>query len=136
MQEVVPHATKFDEISGKKDWYEAKDDAGELVGYIVPSESHGFDGAIKIIIGVSPEGKVIDYSVLAQKETPGLGDPIAGEKFRSQFRGKGVELLEVVKNDDKTDKINALTGATISSKAVTKAVVEGLEAAKAQFDIK
>ena len=68
----------------------------------------------------------MDYKILQANETPGLGDKAKDDKFRKQFEGKPAQQLEVVKVP--TDKnIQALTGATITSKAVTKGIKEAVE---------
>ena len=75
-----------------------------------------------MLVAVNKDGKVIDYSILEHNETPGLGDNASKPAFRSQFRDKTSEQLVVVKDKAKVDNIQAMTGATISSRAVTKAV--------------
>ena len=128
MQELVPHAQSFQPISGKEDWYAALKD-GKLVAYIVPVEGKGYGGAIKIVAAVTPEGKAIDYKILAHNETPGLGDKAGADNFRKQFAGKAAADLVVVKTP--TDKnIQALTGATITSRAVTASLQKALEEVK------
>jgi electron transport complex protein RnfG len=71
----------------------------------------------------------VAINVLTTKETPGLGDKIKEDKFRNQYKGKGVENLEIVKTPTE-EKIQAITGATISSKAVTDGVREAIEELK------
>ncbi|HMM22811.1 MAG TPA: RnfABCDGE type electron transport complex subunit G [Selenomonadales bacterium] len=125
MKELVADAQSFKAIEGKTDWYTAEKD-GKIVAYVVPAESKGYGGAIKMLTAVTPEGKIIDYKILAHNETPGLGDKASEPKFSKQFAGKKAEDLEVVKVP--TDKnIQALTGATITSRAVTKGIREAVE---------
>jgi len=129
MRELVTDAQSFEPIKGKADWYVAMKD-GKIAAYVVPAESKGYGGAIKMLTAVSPEGKAMDYKILSHNETPGLGDKAAGTKFRKQFFGKSAEALDVVKVP--TDKnIQALTGATITSRAVTKGIKEAVEEVKA-----
>ncbi len=125
MKELVPDAQSFKPIEGKTDWYSAmKDD--KVLAYVVPAESKGYGGAIKMVTAITVEGKVMDYKILVHNETPGLGDKASDDKFRKQFSGKAAEVLEVVKVP--TDKnIQALTGATITSRAVTKGIKEAVE---------
>ena len=80
-----------------------------------------------MLVAVSPDGKVIDYNILSANETPGLGDNAAKEPFKSQFKDKTAEALTVVKDPSNKENIQAMTGATISSKAVTKGVKEAVE---------
>lgn len=125
MKELVPDAQSFQPVQGKTDWYAATKD-GKVIAYVVPAESKGYGGAIKMVAAVSPDGKALDYQILSHNETPGLGDKATESKFRKQFAGKTAEALEVVKTP--TDKnIQALTGATITSRAVTKGIREVVE---------
>jgi len=124
MQDLID-ADSFKAVEGKVDWYAAIKD-GKIIAYVVPAESKGYGGTIKMVAAVSPDGKAIDYKILSHNETPGLGDKAGGDKFRKQFAGKNANALEVVKTP--TDKnIQALTGATITSRAVTKGIKEAVE---------
>jgi electron transport complex protein RnfG len=120
MKELVPDAASFVEIEGKHEWFKAEKD-GKAIAYLVLTHQKGFDGHIKLFVAVTPEKKVIGYKVLSHKETPGLGDVAFKPKFASQFTGKGLENMELVKIQEE-GKITAITGATITSRAVTTAV--------------
>lgn len=125
MKELVADAQEFKPIAGKTEWYAAMKD-GQVIAYVVPAESKGYGGAIKMLTAVSPEGKTMDFKILSHNETPGLGDKAGDDKFRKQFAGKDAVAMEVVKVP--TDKnIQALTGATITSRAVTKGIREAVE---------
>ncbi|MBP2625962.1 MAG: electron transport complex, RnfABCDGE type, subunit [Firmicutes bacterium] len=124
-KELVADAQDFKAVEGKKGWYAALKD-GKVIAYVVPTESKGYGGAINMLAAVSAEGKVIDYAILKYNETPGLGDKAEKPEFRKRFAGKTAENLEVVKvPSDKN--IQALTGATITSRAVTKGIKEAVE---------
>jgi len=120
MKDLVPDAASFIEIDGKHEWFKAEKD-GKVIAYLVLTHQKGFDGHIKLFVAATPEKKIIGYKVLSHKETPGLGDVAFKPKFASQFTGKGVESLELVKIQEE-GKITAITGATITSRAVTTAV--------------
>ncbi len=120
MKELVPDATAFTPIEGKDEWYKAEKD-GELKAYVLLASEKGFDGHVKLFVGVTPEQKVIGYKVLSHRETPGLGDQAFKPKFADQFKGKGYQQLELVKIQEE-GKITAITGATITSRAVTNGV--------------
>jgi electron transport complex protein RnfG len=126
LQEMAADADAIVEIEGKTDWYEAMKD-GEVVAYIVPAESKGYAGAIEMLVAVSPDLKVLKYSILESKETPGLGDKAKEPLFADQFIGKDAEHLEVTKDPNKKDLIQAISGSTITSRAVTKGIKEALE---------
>lgn len=125
MKELVQDAESFKPVDGKAEWFAAVK-GGKTIAYVVPAESKGYGGAIKMLAAVGGDGKVIDYKILSHLETPGLGDKATEPKFRKQFNGKSAQDLEVVKVP--TDKnIQALTGATITSRAVTKGIREVAE---------
>lgn len=123
---VLPQAMEFKEFKRKKGFFKGFDYEGKLVGYVITCLAEGYSGGFWVMAGVDKEFKIVDINVLSNKETPGLGSKIGEDKFRNQYKNKGVENLEVMKTPT-ADKIQAITGATISSKAVTEAVKKGLE---------
>jgi electron transport complex protein RnfG len=102
-------------------------------GYIVLSYGKGYSSFIKLLVAVDAEMKVTGIDVLGHAETPGLGDQIETALFKGQFKGKGIDNLVVVKGETQTD-IQAISGATISSRAVTKGVKEALEILKKEME--
>lgn len=132
MKELVPTATAFVPIEGKEEWFKAEKD-GQIIAYLALTHSKGFDGHIKMFVAASPDKKVIGYKVLSHKETPGLGDQAFKPKFAGQFTGKGVESMDVVKIQQE-GKILAITGATITSRAVTLGVKNVLTELGAYLD--
>lgn len=107
------------------DYYIAKQ-GGERVGYIFITSAKGYGGAVSVMTAVNNDGTVKSVAILdASNETPGLGQNVTKEAFYSQFDGKK-NGVKVVKNGaiSENNEINAVTGATISSTAVTKAVNE------------
>jgi len=86
----------------------------------------GYSGNIEIMVGVTPERRVSGIAILSHAETPGLGAKIIEPQFRDQFKGKGLDNADwrVKKDGGQFDQI---TGATISPRAVVKAVKQGLE---------
>ena len=127
MKGLVKDAETFKEVTGKNQWF-AAEKGGKVIAYVVPGESKGYGGPIKILVAVTTDGKVIDYNILSSNETPGLGDNAGKEPFRGQFKEKKAENLTVVKDPSNKEDIQAMTGATISSKAVTNAVKEAVQA--------
>ena len=121
-------ADSFADIPGEEGCFAARKD-GRTVAYIIPAESKGYGGKIKLLVAVDTEGKVLDFNILEHNETPGLGDNAQKPDFRKQFAGKGPELLEVTKDPNNKENIQAMTGATISSRAVAKGVKEAAEKA-------
>lgn len=129
MKELVKDADSFKAIEGKEGWY-AGVKGDKVLAYVVPANGKGYAGNIEMLAAVTPEGKTIDFKVLKHAETPGLGDKMVEPKFRKQFNNKVAGDLEVVKVPTEKN-IQALTGATITSRAVTKGVKEAVEAVTA-----
>jgi electron transport complex protein RnfG len=121
MQSLVKDADTFTKVGSKESLYIAKKQ-GETIAFVIPIETKGYGGSIKMLVAVMPDGKVIDYSIVSHNETPGLGDNAQKYFFRAQFYGKDQSKLVVVKDPTNKDNIQALTGATITSKAITNAV--------------
>lgn len=90
-------------------------------GKAVEVSPRGYAGPVRMLVGVSLDGKVIGLKIIEQKETPGLGSNITSRKFLGQFIGKTINDPIQPKQD-----IDAITGATISSRAVCNGVREGL----------
>ncbi len=89
------------------------------IGYIVEGFGKGYSSYIQILASVDKNFIVQKISILHHGETPGLGDEIEKDYFLNQFEGKSVDNLVVIKGET-PDKIQAITGATISSRAVTE----------------
>lgn len=128
MKALVPEAEAFKEVQGKKDTFLAQK-GGQTIAYVIPSEPKGYGGPIKMLVAVQTDGTILDYTILEANETPGLGDNAAKPPFRGQFKGKKLENLEVTKSPSDTKHIQAMTGATISSRAVTLGVKTAVEEA-------
>lgn len=126
MQSLVTNADTFEEVPDKEDWFAAKQ-SGEVIAYVVPVSTKGYGGEIKMLVAVNTDGTVIDFNILSSNETPGLGDNASKDSFRSQFIGKASDSMEVTKDSTNTENIQAMTGATISSTAVTNGVKEALD---------
>jgi electron transport complex protein RnfG len=103
---------------------EAKDETGNVIGYVVSSTSgDGYGGDIKVAVGVKLDGTVVGIGMLEINETAGLGMKAAEGSFKDQFKDKTVEAFEVVKGGvSEENQIDAISGATITSEAVTNAV--------------
>lgn len=102
----------------------AMDKDGNIIGYIVSATSkEGYGGNISLSVGFDMEGNVTGVSILSISETAGLGMEAKNESFLNQYKAEG-DALYIVNKSDNEDGINidALSGATITSKAVTKAV--------------
>jgi len=111
------------------DIYPARKDS-ILVGYAVNTfTNNGFSGYISLMAGYKPDGTIINITVLTHKETPGLGTKMADPEFKDQFKEKdpGQFILKVKKDGGQVD---AITAATISSRAFCDAVQRGYNTLK------
>ena len=101
------------------------DDAKKtVVGYAVPGTSaNGYGGDVRLMIGLDPARKIFSYQVLAANETPGLGAKLGDADFSGQFAGKSANGLAVKKDGG---DIDAITGATITSRAVCDAIADAV----------
>jgi electron transport complex protein RnfG len=133
LQQVLPGAAVFEEISfTDASGLVTKVYQDSAVGYAVEVTPNGFGGvAITMMVGVSFEGKVLGISIISHAETPGLGAVAAagtdkGVAFREQFKG----LTSGITVGDGENQIAAISGATISSKAVADGVNAALECVK------
>jgi electron transport complex protein RnfG len=103
-------------------YFEAKK-GNEIAGYVVQSFGKGYSSYINIFTAVDKNFTVQKINILGHGETPGLGDEIESDSFKGQFAGKTLEHLKVIKGETKDD-IQAISGATISSRAVTEDAVK------------
>ena len=106
----------------------AEDQSGETLGYaftVVTSEGYG--GDIQFSMGVQNDGTLNGISILSIGETAGLGMNADTPAFKDQFVGKQVEKLQYTKNGaTQDDEINAISGATVTTNAMTNGVNAGL----------
>ena len=102
---------------------EAVDASGEALGYIFNiTTSKGYGGDIQLTVGIQSDGTVSGYSVLSISETAGLGMKAKEPSFYEQYVGKNPTKFAVSKDGGDGEQIDALSGATITSRAVTGAV--------------
>lgn len=122
-KEVLPDADSFTEI-GEGVFKGLKGD--DLAGYTVNVTSNGYGGEIEMIVGINSDMTVSGVTILTMSETPGLGAKAKDEKFIGQFAGKNKDL-QLKKSQAGDNEINAISGATITSTAVTNGVKEAFE---------
>lgn len=131
---VLPDAASFEEVQltdpgSITACYRGIDASGSPCGYAFSVDAKGFGGTVGLTVGVA-DGTITGVRVGSHAETPGLGAKAADEAFYGQFTGKSGQL-NVTKTGATSDQdINAITAATITSKAVTGAVNEVLNAAE------
>lgn len=119
LREVLPGANVFKNVSppeARNQMYEGY--AGEkAVGLAVKAAPRGYAGEIEMLVGIDPELRIKGMKILNQRETPGLGTNMLKPKFIAQFIGKGIKDRFEPKKD-----IDAITGATISTRGVCEGV--------------
>ena len=133
----MSQAESFEKLEG----WEAQDESGiikevyaayigeELAGYVFSAAPKGFGGEIAVTVGVDSESAISGVRIGDNQETPGLGSKTADEKFTEQYIGKDISKeIKIVKRPVSTDdEVQAVSGATISTRAVTSAVQASAE---------
>ncbi len=101
---------------------QAVDAGGSSLGYVFVTASRGYAGNVVTTVGIGEGGKVIMVSATAADDTPGLGKRVEEKSFSDQFTGLDTNVLTGVNGDKNTTKIDAISGATISSKGASNSV--------------
>lgn len=109
--------------------YNAVNSQDKTIGYAVIVSTGGYGGEILLTVGIDNELKVTGIDVISHSETPGLGEKCTKAQFKDQFKGKEIGI-EVVKNGASGNQVDAISSATITSKAVTMGVDTAISAAK------
>lgn len=106
----------------------ARDTSGDTIGYVITATSHeGYGGDIEISVGILNDGTVKGIEMLSIGETAGLGMKAKEPEFKNQFQDKQVNVFFYTKSGESgDDKIDALSGATITTNAVTNGVNSAL----------
>ena len=107
---------------------EGTDASGENVGYVISVQSsEAYDGSLSLSVGIASDGTVKGIEMLDISETAGLGMKADEAEFKDQFKDKSVQKFTYTKTgEDGDDKIDAISGATITTNAVTNAVDSAL----------
>jgi electron transport complex protein RnfG len=97
---------------------------GEIVGYTIATTNNGFGGAVEVLTGITTDDKISGVRITSHSETPGLGAKSTDPTFYEQYSGKDANgSIAVKKGGGATEtQVDAITGATITSRAVTEAV--------------
>ena len=103
-----------------------------LIGTAVEVEENGFGGKFRLMVGFTPEGDIVNYEVLEHQETPGLGDKMGKwfktDKKRQSVIGKNPSTTHFIVSKDAGGEVDAITAATISSRAFLRAVQHAYDA--------
>lgn len=128
MQSLID-ADNFEECENGEITYYAAINGGKTAAYIFTESSKGYGGDVSVMTAIKPDGTVAGIAILdVSGETPGLGQNAAKESFFSQYIGLKMGV-SVLKNGAKAEnnEVDAVTGATITSTAVTRAVNKALD---------
>ena len=111
----MPEAEKFEAVKSGSDvlYYKAYAKNAKFIGVAFKASGKGYSGTVETLVGMSNKGDITAIKVLNQNETPGLGARVAEPSFTDKFSNKKIEELS---------DVQAVTGATISSKAVIDSV--------------
>lgn len=147
-QAVMPEGKTFDEdaeITKKLEAFKAegveinkvrvaKNDAGEKEGYVfLVTSKEGYGGSIQFSMGVLADKSVGGIEIIDMSETAGLGAKCTEEDFKNQYKGKSGEIALIKGEAAGENEVSAISGATITSTAITNAVnqvlkfVDGIE---------
>ena len=108
-------------------FYAGRDDAGNLTGYGVESATEtGYSGHLSLVFGIDAEGKVQGVRLLEQRETPGLGTKAGAPDYLDQYTDQSLESFKFDVQKD-GGQVEAVSGATITSRAVSLCISQGLE---------
>lgn len=125
LQQVCPGADQFVRVGTSEEAIYLGKKTGQTIGSAILVKTRGYSADIVMLVGVDLNGKILGVNILDQKETPGLGANIGNINFIGQFIGRSnSDALEPKKD------IQAITGATISSRAVCDGVKKALKAIK------
>jgi electron transport complex protein RnfG len=135
---LAPSTKEIKEIKTKEKEviYKLFDDKNKLLGYAFIAQGQGYQGTIKMLVVIGPDlSRLEGIEVVESVETPGLGAKIQDVFFRKQFKDLSVaEPIECIKEKPvKDNQIEAITGATVSSRAVVNILNKRIEELRSQI---
>lgn len=127
LSEVLPEAMHFEPVKSDDNiiYYKGEDKENKFIGVAFKAAGKGYSSTIETMVGMEKDGTITAIKILSQNETPGLGANIAEPKFTGQFSNRNIQDL---------NQAEAITGATISSKAVIDSVKTRAEEIKALIE--
>lgn len=122
-QRVLPQAVEFTPLAIEgQTLYLGLGGDGQTVGYVATTHAKGYGGDVAVMTGMDTSLTVTGVEILSHNETPGLGAKAQDKNFTSRFLQPAKDGLTLVKGTAGEGQVEAITGATITSKAVTQAV--------------
>ncbi len=106
---------------------EADDKSGKSLGYVITVVTKSYGGNATFSMGVTNDGTMNGYKITDISDTPGLGMKSTEPKFMDQFKGISIGKYTVTKGTPGDNEIQAISGATITSRAITNGVDAGFE---------
>lgn len=134
-KELLPLAKTFElkktAVDSSFVYYVAKDDTDKIIGFSFIAAKSGYSSVIKSMVALDNEFKVINMKVIDQNETPGLGTNCATKDFPLRFKGLSADEIKVDKDGG---KVTSLTGATITTRAITNSIRDAITLLKNDID--
>jgi Na+-translocating ferredoxin:NAD+ oxidoreductase subunit G len=139
LKEVMPEADSFKPVKKDKEvvYYDALDNQGNVIGYCFIAEKFGYSSTIRTMVGMEKERNISGIKIINHNETPGLGAKIteltseitliqalSGKTGKDEKTKPWFEEYFSNKNIDRLDKVDTITGATISSETVINSIQE------------
>lgn len=118
-KEVLAEADGFTKVDYNVEGVQEVYKANNGVGFVITATAKGYGGQLPVMVGISADGKITRVKIMTNNETPGLGKKVEADSFTNQFKGLGT---------GEENKVTAISGATISSKATMAAVHNAFEA--------
>ncbi len=129
LRNVMPEATSFAAATladgaGEMlaEVQQAMDKNGSTAGWCLSISSKGYGGPVNFVVGIANDGTIRGINILSHSETPGLGARSTEPEFYGQFAGKKAPIKVVKGTAEAENEIAAISGATITSTAVTNGV--------------
>jgi electron transport complex protein RnfG len=122
----IKPAGNWSSSHGKPYEYYMATSSGKPVAYISSTAGKGYSSFIAMLVSLDTDLKIKDVKILHHGETPGLGDQVEDINFIGQFKGKALSQIVLLKTETK-ENIQAISGATISSRAVTNGVKDAVQ---------
>ncbi len=119
--QVLPDADTFTQLPCDLEGVTAVLKADNGAGYVITAQSRGYGGQVPAAVSFDQEGSILRVVMMANSETPGLGQKVTLPAFYDQFAGSAAEKLSL-------ESIDAVSGATISSRASVTAINLAVEA--------
>ena len=126
LKQALPGADRFESRDEGGTQYEIAYRGEEVMGGVFYTDGVGYGGVMRFMVGLDPEGKVVEIVLVSHRESKGLGSKVDDPVFLSQFRGRGGPF--VLKRDHPSGNIDGVAGATLSSRGVVMAVEEAVKA--------